>query len=281
MNCLDFESRLNDELDSSSAELSPELLEHRAQCAACCAAWERFRLLSDGISAWRQATPDVDLAPAVVFALRQSTETVPPAAGIAANPLADSLQCPKRRVPVWAVAAAAACLVVASLLAVVRPGALSTRPVAQVPAHQGELTASHDNRQGEDRPSKDHFEAGLSDTSPSEKKADSTPRVAGLHSPVLQSPALDSPALNSQGPETDRAAYYDLAQRTAGALGQMSMLVLPSVPAKSDAALPAENSAPADPSGWIDEFERELKPVGRSLGNAFDFLWRAGESADG
>jgi hypothetical protein len=61
----------------------------------------------------------------------------------------------------------------------------------------------------------------------------------------------------------------------------MSMLVLPSVPAKSAAAATVKDPPAEQTAGWIDEFERELKPVGRSLDNAFDFLWRAGESADG
>jgi hypothetical protein len=58
----------------------------------------------------------------------------------------------------------------------------------------------------------------------------------------------------------------------------MTMLVLPVEAAPHE---PLEQPPAEGPVGWMDDFERELKPVGRSLGNAFDFLWRAGESADG
>jgi hypothetical protein len=58
----------------------------------------------------------------------------------------------------------------------------------------------------------------------------------------------------------------------------MTMLVLPDETAPSR----RPEDPPADgQTGWMDDFEREIKPVGRSLGNAFDFLWRAGESVDG
>ncbi len=44
--------------------------------------------------------------------------------------------------------------------------------------------------------------------------------------------------------------------------------------------------SPADPrpgerEGWIDGLQHQLKPIGRSLDHAFDFLWEAGQSADG
>src|SRR5579862_502080 len=134
MNCAEFESRLNDDFDvATTASQAPELLEHTAQCASCRDVWERFRLLADGIGAWRQATPEVDLAPAVVFALKQSTAMAPPPAQIEAHSLAVSRQRPWRRARAWAVAGAAACLIVASLLAVLRPTAPFTTPVAHDP----------------------------------------------------------------------------------------------------------------------------------------------------
>jgi hypothetical protein len=132
--------------------------------------------------------------------------------------------------------------------------------VAQVPAGQGNLDASHDDQPAEDRSG--------NDLNVADKTEDATPQIARQRSPE---------------PETDRAPYFDLAQRAAGALGQMSMLVLPAAAREREAAPPPprDESPAARSAGWIDDFERELKPVGRSLGNAFDFLWRAGESADG
>jgi len=259
MNCAEFESRLNDEFDVARAGHAPDLLEHKAQCAACREVWEQFRLLADGIGAWRLAIPDVDLATAVVFALNQTTAAAPYATKIEVARPAIARQRPSRHVSAAGViAGAAACLIVASLLALLRSGALLTRPAAQDPTRQGDLVTSHDNRQTEDR----------SAQTSSAHDAGRAPQVAEL---------------NASQPDADRAVYYDLAQRAAGAWGQMSLLALPSKPAQNEAAsVPPVEGPPAAPSsGWIDEFERELQPVGRSLGNAFDFLWRAGESADG
>src|SRR5579864_4089167 len=77
MNCADFTSRLHDEFEGLNTLQAADLVEHVAQCATCCATWESYRLLSECIGAWRRETPDVDLAPAVVFALSQPAGRLP------------------------------------------------------------------------------------------------------------------------------------------------------------------------------------------------------------
>ena len=52
--------------------------------------------------------------------------------------------------------------------------------------------------------------------------------------------------------------------------------------------MPGASRSPMSPSdslaertgGWIDGLQHQLKPIGRSLDHAFDFLWEAGQSAD-
>ena len=238
MNCADFASRLNDEFDGSDTPPTADLVDHAAQCASCRATWEGFRLLSDCIGAWRQETPEVDLAPAVVFALNQSAPRSPEQPEIA--PRQSSVSRPRSRYTsrARAQAVAAALLIAALLFPVLRRSAILTPPVAQTTAFPGDsvpvdVVVQHD--QG-------------------------TRQLATQLDP-------------------DHVPYYDLAQRAAGALGQMTMLVL-----RDEAAPPFHHEEPpadGQAAGWMDDVGRELKPVGRSLGNAFDFLWRAGESADG
>lgn len=260
MNCADFESRLNDEFDSANMRQAVDLAEHAAQCAACRATWDGFRLLSECVGAWRRETPDANLADAVVFALGQPGEPLPQVSPIEARPSTESTRKwgPLSRT----LTAAAAVFILASLAFVFRPARPLTQPDSQVPVAvlpevpQGVADAN------EDRPREARHTKNLVATN-----GDSPPQAAQSRSP---------------GPETDRVPYYDLAQRAAGALGQMAMLVLPADAAPSTAGERHPAEPPAEgPLHWMDDFERELKPVGRSLGNAFDFLWRAGESADG
>lgn len=259
MNCADFESRVYDGFDASSLPQAADLAEHAAQCATCRATWEGMRLLSDCIGVWRQETPDVDLADPVIFALKHTAKLAPQISRVEARRPTISRQRLRRRSLVWAVAGAAALLIVLSLFLVPRPDAPGPKPVAQVPeVHRNSNTSQGDPRH-QDLSAQDPVANDRLD-----RNEGSSPQVTQRHPPE---------------PEADRVPYYDLAQRAAGALGQMTMLVLP-----VDAGAHHPPDEPPDegpPAGWMDDFERELKPVGRSLGNAFDFLWRAGESVDG
>lgn len=75
------------------------------------------------------------------------------------------------------------------------------------------------------------------------------------------------------------ASYYVLAQKAVGALGEVAVLVLPAHPSKSP--MPAPEIPSARQSDWLEGLQNQIQPIGRSLGDAFDFLWQAGESQDG
>jgi|GEM_PF-4503104 hypothetical protein len=256
MNCADFQTRLDDDFNGSRTCQAPDLIEHAAHCATCRATLDGFRLLAEGIGAWRDETPDADLATAVVFALRQPLQPTPES--VTAQRRLEGFHRRTRRSPAFVITGAAALLIVATLLIVLRPRAQSERAVAIIPPAHENLATANGQRHDEDRSANGHSAAAVSDDT-------------GARQDVAQA---DEPA-------SETVPYYDLAQRAAGAFGQMTMLVLPanaaeSVPSSAVKGPPTDRSA-----GWMDEFERELKPVGRSLGNAFDFLWRAGESAGG
>jgi len=66
MNCLEFNNRLQQQLDThQSPDDDPNVLEHIAACAVCRRAWDDMRLLSDALMEWCDI-PEVDLADAVV-----------------------------------------------------------------------------------------------------------------------------------------------------------------------------------------------------------------------
>src|SRR5436190_19561302 len=150
MNCVDFESRLNDEFDSANTRQSADLAEHAAQCAACRATWEGFRLLSECVGAWRRETPDANLADAVVFALRQPGEPMPQASRIEARPATGATRVWGRRSRT--LTAAAAVIIVGSLVFVFRPGAPFTQPGGQVPVASTPEVPQAAAATNEDRP---------------------------------------------------------------------------------------------------------------------------------
>jgi len=78
-------------------------------------------------------------------------------------------------------------------------------------------------------------------------------------------------------PDQAEAPYYDLAQKAAGALGEVTAYVMPGSPPRP---MPPSHPRPDGAGAWIDGLRHQLKPIGRSLDHAFDFLWEAGQSAD-
>jgi hypothetical protein len=74
------------------------------------------------------------------------------------------------------------------------------------------------------------------------------------------------------------APYAGLVQLAAGAWDEVTLFIAPE---SKNPTLP-ENSPQAETKdGWIDGLQHQLKPMGRGLDNAFDFLWQAGQSGDG
>jgi len=95
---------------------------------------------------------------------------------------------------------------------------------------------------------------------------------------VEEQPAI--PAVNRAValPEAAGEVYYDLAQKAAGALGEVTVFVMPG---SSPPMMTPRDEGPERPTDWIGGLQHRLQPIGRSLDDAFDFLWQAGEAADG
>jgi hypothetical protein len=140
-------------------------------------------------------------------------------------------------------------VLIATLLPVPRP----TAPVAHNPTIPDNLAISD----------KGHSEFGQTVRHGSNPESNPTPQLARRQ---------------SREPQSDRVPYYDLPHRAAGALDQITLFVLPG---KTTPQMPTQEPPAQGAPGWINDFEHRLKPIGRSLGDAFDFLWRAGESVDG
>jgi hypothetical protein len=79
-------------------------------------------------------------------------------------------------------------------------------------------------------------------------------------------------------PEAARDVYYDLAQKAAGAIGEVTVFVMPG---SSPQMMAPTDHRPEARTDWIGGLQHQLQPIGRSLDDAFDFLWQAGEAADG
>lgn len=70
MTCLDFENRLQECFDLRQQELPDELCTHTAHCPACREMQERFQQLQVGVANWREQSPTVELADAVLRRLQ-------------------------------------------------------------------------------------------------------------------------------------------------------------------------------------------------------------------
>jgi hypothetical protein len=265
MNCLEFEMRLHEQFTPGQLEEGAEVVEHARRCPACRETLEKFRILSECLPAWREQVPDVDLTDAVVSAhelhekrpLTRSTGLVAmPAslrfgqsrysqstvsAGIVArSPLPVRF---RRQRAVWLAAVAAVGLLLVAIY-FSRPASDSPPSVTQSPAAQVPDAGSNNspvNLTGQER----------------EVSADD--RAAAL-------------------PEGAGEVYYDLAQKAAGALGEVTVFVMP---VSSPQTMTPRNEHPDRPTDWIGGLQHQLRPIGRSLDDAFDFLWQAGEAADG
>src|SRR5262249_33729665 len=73
MNCLEFEKRLHEQFLPSRLVETAELAEHAEHCSECRETLEQFRILSDGLSTWREQIPEVDLTGTLAL-VRESNE---------------------------------------------------------------------------------------------------------------------------------------------------------------------------------------------------------------
>jgi hypothetical protein len=267
MNCAEFEDRLNEHFDASQKPrggrlgtgASVDLAEHVGECETCRALYERFQLLADCLCVWREQIPEVELTEAVIAAHRLPSTAggpVPVAQSPAASgiPIARSARhalalsgsaglgaSAVRRRALWLAAASLAAIAAFALL-IPRMGRIVPKSVLRP-----DVARAHDGR------TEDSAIAATSD----EQVNDSAKTL---------DPVFDQA----------QVAYHDLAQKAAGALDEVAMFVRP----LSSETRPQGEPGSEKGTGWIDGLQHQLKPIGRSLDDAFDFLWQAGESAD-
>jgi hypothetical protein len=264
MNCTDFEKRLHEQFEAARLDETADLAEHARQCPVCGATLERFQLLSDALGAWRTQVPDVELVEAVL-AVRGSDF----ADFEAARPAAAMPQVVAARSAPRPVSTSKASIIARPVL---RPGPFRSTPVrwlvaggvAALLAVAFSLLRLHWNAP----PSGATPQlAGEQAIEPERSRDDRTP---GSPARVAIDPL---PA----APDQPEARYYDLAQKAAGALGEVTAYVMPG---SSPRPMPPSQARPDGAGAWIDGLRHQLKPIGRSLDHAFDFLWEAGQSAD-
>jgi hypothetical protein len=69
-------------------------------------------------------------------------------------------------------------------------------------------------------------------------------------------------------------AYGRLAKSAAGALEEFAVIVIPG----AGGAVPTVRTSDSADEPLLEGLQQQLQPVGRSLGNALDFLWEVGSS---
>lgn len=275
MNCNDFESQLDEQFAASRPTESRELAEHAAQCVECRSRWEGYRLLADSIVVWREQTPEADLIESVMAArqiLDDCCDDSSENRGLAAVSGAARAACSAPAVAetrprgAWhrgrmgnlpAIAGVAALLCVGMTIWLLREGP----PAAQ----QAAILATAGNQ-------------GQAAADPATQKRE---RVASTSASAPG--GADEPAPGSSAPP-ELAPYSSLVQMATSALSEATVLLMPGTTGSRMPALEPPGREPgtaAEAEGWIDGLQDQLRPVGRSLGNAFDFLWQAGQSMDG
>jgi hypothetical protein len=119
----------------------------------------------------------------------------------------------------------------------------------------------------------------LTPSVPGRDVADARDRQTEDSAVPTQSREQSSDSADELDPVLDQAqvAYHELAEKAAGALDEVAIMF---VRPRSPGDRPDSLSLSVKGTGWIDGLQDQLKPVGRSLDDAFDFLWQAGQSAD-
>jgi len=274
MNCSEFETQLDERFAASGLTESPELAEHAAQCVDCQIRWAQYRLLAESIVVWRDQTPEADLVESVMAARQIFTDCCDSdenrdlaavsralidarsasAAAAATHTAARQRWHMPARFPALAGLAAVLCVTIAIWLLRDKP---STAPTAT-------------NHSGDDNP----------------VAANRTPATdPSAANRLASAPRTDGAGREGTEPELapELAPYSTLVQMARSAFSEATVLILPDAMAArmSPREAPSPEDGSAEPDGWIDGLQQQLRPVGRSLGDAFDFLWQAGQSVDG
>lgn len=244
MNCAEFEFELQTQLDRRSLSLEKHVDEHLQTCDLCRETWNRNRLLIDAISDWREQVPDADLVDAVV-----AIHLAGPASGkVRTATKADNSARPatSERLP--------------------RPGItgrISASPrrgrwaLAALTSGLGALVTVFSYL------SPGHLPDSRTNTMVTTR--------AAIEISKLSAEDRERALLNHAG-----AAYKSLATGAAGVLEDFASIVLP-VRLPDGAGDPDVIDATGD--RLIDGLPHPLRPIGQGLGDAFDFLWEAGQES--
>jgi hypothetical protein len=240
MNCAEFESELQRQLDYGLVGDDDRIREHCESCLTCRETWEGARLLSDSIAVWREQVPEVDLVEAVVAAQAQaiaSHEVIPASSevesavqhgkrnrdlvGGGAGPIRDFS--PRDRHGLFAAAAGLAALIAVSVLG----------------------PSSH--------------------VGPPDKVA---PAVVHAKTPIRsRGPTNEVALLNHAG-----AAYDTLTKSAVGAIEEFAWIVIP-------IRLTESATGPGDADGhWTDGLQHQWQPFQESLDEVLDFLREGGDT---
>ncbi|MCY2964406.1 MAG: hypothetical protein NT069_12345 [Planctomycetota bacterium] len=262
MNCTEFDRLWQRRFDGEGSLVSLAEEAHLEGCERCQAHYEAGLMLEESLGAWRSERPQVDLARQIVRALRddrpiprtvaatQSTnETSAPSIAIASRVLPAPGRSERRERLLRLAFALVGGL--ATLTGVwVFVGAL-TAPPAPAPIVTMERPAPRERT---------HKTPDVRTRSDSDRDQEMVRRT--------------------------RQAYEPMARKAAGAIDQMAMMVVPgwarigqapeTVPAKPTNRV--DDSKPSDEPHLLQQLEREIRPIGKGVGEALDFLWIAGDS---
>lgn len=255
MDCFEFERELQERIDRGFAGDSDSLRTHRDDCPRCLAAWQQSRLLDEAIGVWRERLPEVDLVASVVA---RATQPEPPTV-TAPRPAAPVLR-PGRfgKRAVLAAAGVAAALLIWSL-----------QPAREA-ENGGDLPAVASNANALDGQGVGTAPA------PVEEARDPADLAAAASPPAVSAVAANVASL-------DEEPYGTLARSAIGVWEDFAWSIVPgrsAPPAAPRSADGHESTGAArsiDSEGWFDGLGHQLKPIGRGVGDAFDFLWQAGQ----
>jgi hypothetical protein len=266
MTCTDFEALLDEQFGPALLRNDPALVEHAAACGDCRARFDAHRLLADALVDWREQTPDVDLTAAVMAGLEpQSVQPASPHGSVAAGTLPaarSAMSTAERRPPARLRTLRKSTIAVLdrSRRSLVAAALALTALVAVVSLAPALRDFS--------RPADSVVIGPRANFGPA-------PQLSDRDVPRNQNPLIartDNARIEAPAP------YSGLVQLAAGAWDEVTLLVTP----ESKDTAPPDHSPPSNTKdGWIDGLQHQLKPIGKGLDNAFDFLWQAGQSGDG
>lgn len=293
MNCLEFNQYLEDhfledpppEAQSAHGPSSDtaEFRAHRAECEACRRIWDDLRTLDDAIGAWRNAVPVCSLTESVLASFVPAPATNPEVGSggqVLPAPRSDRSvikTAPRAKSWIAGLAGLAAAFVLGWGLPAFWPAG-GNRTVVETRLEpvdgDGRAQPALASHAGE------HPEGAVPETTPSLKSRN--PSSPGTRSPAAKTLSSEASDVEVRALVHDAGiAYLDLAESTASVLRDAAGL-LPSVSSGSSSEPPLPAASLPSGTEWIDDLGDGLKPIGNSVGQAFDFLWRTqSERAEG